>query len=502
MRKKEIGQAFILVLILLGIGALLVVPSLRLTGTSLTSSQIVERQTKGLYAADAAQEYILWKLLYAGFGGEFEYDGQEIKYNFDVCDVPVAVSIVMRAEEGKGGTTLATEDKIKPTKEVTPSYVDARREELYTYTIILDYISDINEDNPKVYLDAIYDLPPGDFGAGAYEGPTELSLDGGVTWEVIPDPDTSKLGSKGYLKWPADYDKDTSAGAFSSHPEFYGIEDFEVREVKKLRFKMRGTLADDQVHCNWVILKMENGINTLSGPQAPIKVGGDPDIPGVCEDDQVLELFKTSNPEIIQPGVPTFVDYTISITNMYTRTHNIKEITDYLPPGFEYVELVSSEMVDTEGQSEDIQILELDPLDPLEPGRSNPENDISELNINEVTRLQLRWRTQKFPNQNDISIASNDTLKLTFRALATKDVSGSYYNEVIVLLKDVGLGPLSSGLEAAGVLAAEFGNNYSWLTGAVIVPAYDTSSEAEGITINANFALVPGGITITSWGVR
>ncbi|GAI49279.1 unnamed protein product, partial [marine sediment metagenome] len=231
--------------------------------------------------------------------------------------------------------------------------------------------------------DAIYDLPPGDFGAGAYEGPTELSLDGGVTWEVVPGPDWDH--AKGYLKWPTDYNKDTGEGAFSSHPEFYGIEDFEVREVKKLRFKMRGTLADDNVHCNWVILKMEDGTNTLSGPQAPIKVGGNPDIPGVCEDDQVLAVSKTSNPKIIQPGVPTPVDYTISITNMYTRTHNIQEITDYLPPGFEYVKLLDSEIVfiDEEGIEhwiEDIQILELDPLNPLDP--DNPLNDISIIDVN------------------------------------------------------------------------------------------------------------------------
>jgi len=47
----------------------------------------------------------------------------------------------------------------------------------------------------------------------------------------------------------------------------------------------------------------------------------------------------------------------------------------------------------------------------------------------------------------------------------------------------------------------DFNTTYSWNTGAVIVPAYDTSSESEGITINANMALILGGITITSWGV-
>ncbi len=487
--RKQAGQAFILVLILLAIGALLVVPSLRLTGVALMGTPLVERQIKGLYAADAAQEYILWKLAYDGLGAQFTEDGQSAHYDFYVCDVPVGVHVVMRATEGKGGITLATDDVIKPTKEVTPSYVDVKREELYTYTISLDHLSS----DTSVKLDAIYDIPPGGFGAGAYqEGTSQLSLDGGP-WLDIPDPEWN--AAKGYLKWPADYEWDpVVTGAFSSHPEFLGIQDFEVREVKKLRFQMRGTLADNDVHCNWVVLKMEDGTNTLSGPQAPIKVGGDPDIPGVCEDSSVMAVTKESEPNIIQPGVATPIVYTISITNMYTQTRSITEITDYLPPDFEYVEIISSELLNP---SEECQILELDPLDPLD--LDNPDNDISLIDKNGVVRPQLRWRTQKFPLGNDISIASDQTLKLTFRAIATKDVSGTYYNEVIVLLKETGI---SSAFEEAGVLPGEYGSNYSWLTGAVIVPAYDTSSEAEGITINTNMALILGGITITSWQVR
>ncbi|MEE8619082.1 MAG: hypothetical protein V3S84_03030 [Dehalococcoidales bacterium] len=41
-----------------------------------------------------------------------------------------------------------------------------------------------------------------------------------------------------------------------------------------------------------------------------------------------------------------------------------------------------------------------------------------------------------------------------------------------------------------GITADDFNFDYSWTTGAVIVPAYDSSSEAEGITINANMALI------------
>ena len=73
--KREGGQAFILVLILLTIGALLIVPTLRLTYTSLKSSQIVGGQARALYAADAAQEYVVWKLRYDEYASLFTENG-------------------------------------------------------------------------------------------------------------------------------------------------------------------------------------------------------------------------------------------------------------------------------------------------------------------------------------------------------------------------------------------------------------------------------------------
>jgi len=469
--RKQAGQALILVLIVLAIGAVLVVPSLRLTSTALMGTPTVERHTKGLYAADAATEYILWKLAYDDLGQDFTEDGQTANFSFNVCDVPVSATIVMRATEGEGGTTLATDDKIKPTKTVEHQYlpdpVPDKRLETYTYTIKLDHLSSDN----SVGLDAIYDLPPE--GINEYIGPTELRVDGGE-WMTVPGPDTSQLGSKGYIKWPADYEWDpVVVNPFTSDGSdgFYGMRDFEVRQVKELRFQMRGRLGNNSVHCNWVVLKMEDGTNTLSGPQAPITVGN-PDNPGECVDSSVVTVAKESEPEIIQPGIETDIKYTISITNNYTQTRFIEEITDYLPPGFEYLGPVS--------------------------GITNEDPQVSLETIHGIERYQLRWTTAEFPGDSDITIASGETLTLILWAKATKDVSGSYYNEIIVILKGSGLPP---GFGDVGVLPAEYGSNYSWNTGAVIVPAYDTSSDAEGITINSNMALILGGITITSWQV-
>ena len=490
MRKKEAGQAFILVLIILAIGALLVVPALNLSYTELKTSQIVGGKTRKLYAVNAAQEWMLWNLTQPGFGDDFIM-GEKNVYPIDVCGTPVIVTIVLQAKEGLGGLTLVTDDVIKPTKTVLPNWVANKANYEYWYTINLEQLSA----NTTQGLDAIYDLPPG--GITDYIGPTQLSLDGGVTWRDVPDPDTSQLVSKGYLKWPANYDLESGDGAFSSNSGdpnyFYGIRDFEVREVKELRFLVRGSLGTG-VHCNWVVLKPWN---TLSGPQAPIKVGGDPDVPGECVDHSVLEVTKEADPPIILPGVVQRISYSVNITNMYTQTRNINEIRDFLPSGFNYIELISSEM---ENPTEAIQILELDPLPPLgDPERYNPENDISELNIQGVTRLQLRWRTQKFPLQNEIDIKSGQSLILRFLAETTVEISGSYYNEVIVLLRETGLPP---GFSDVGVDITDYVSNYSWNTGTVLVPYYDSRAEADGETIDVNFGITGDGVIISSWQIR
>jgi len=471
MRKRQGGQAFILVLILLAIGAMLLVPSLSFASTSLKNSQIAVNKTRALYAANAGQEWVLWSLTQPGFTNDLP-EGVPVPFDIDVCGTHVDITIVMLALEGQGGLTLATDDVIKPTKTVEPDWVPDKALYNYTYTISLEQLSGDNSQG----LDAIYDLPPG--GINDYIGPSEVFIDG--EWHEVPDPYWNS--ASGYLVWPADYDWETETGAFSSDPGspnyFYGIRDFDVREVKKLRFTVRGRLNNNEVHCNWVVLKPWN---TVSGPQAPINVGT-PDDPGLCDDHSVLEVTKESSPSIILPGVVQEVTYTISITNMYTQTRNIETIIDYLPPGFVYVELISSEM---ENPSEPIVILE-------------PE--VTPQTINDIERQEVLWTQEKFPGGNDISIASNQILKLTFTAQTTQDVSGSYYNEVIIILRETGI---PSGFSAIGVSPGEYGSNYSWNTGAVMVPYYDSEVDADGTTIDSNLSIIDGGAgaIFTSWQV-
>lgn len=62
LKNKESGQALIMALILLGLGSLLVVPTLNLAGVSLKYHHVIEGNTLETYAADSGVEYALCKL--------------------------------------------------------------------------------------------------------------------------------------------------------------------------------------------------------------------------------------------------------------------------------------------------------------------------------------------------------------------------------------------------------------------------------------------------------
>jgi hypothetical protein len=452
MKKREAGHAFILVLIILAIGSLLIVPALRLTGSSLKSSEVVNREVEAMYAADGAQEYVLWKLLYDGLGSNFTYDGDNVTFPCNVCGREVDILLIMRAVASEGGITLATDDTIRPMKSVTPDTVPNNVFQTFTYTIRLEQLSDNNTQG----LDVIYDILPKGFGTDPYiAGSSYFRVEDGE-WESISDPSVTVVQNQVRLRWPA-------SGNFTSP-----IRDFEVRQVKELKFQVAALLPKNSVHCNWAVLKPWD---TISGPQAPIDVGS-PANPGFCNEDGLLTVTKFSDPEIIQPGVEADVKYTVNITNLDGFTHHIEEITDYLPAGFTYTDNSTSGLT-----------------------TSNPQQSLE--NINDVDRWKLLWTIDEFPGGNTVAIASGETLTMTFWITTTKDVSGSYYNEVTVL-SDV---PVPKIFSDIGIFEGEYFISYSWNTGAVIVPAYDSQADADEVLIDANMALILGGIAITSWQI-
>ncbi len=474
MRKKQAGQAFILVLIVLAIGAVLVVPSLRLTGTILGSTQTITGRSRGLYAATAAQEQVMWMLYHGTLVTDLPNDGDSIDFTVDVCGTSVGVSVVMRAVELEGGVNLATEHTIMPTKTVSPDHADSNSDDgPYTYTITLDQVS---SDTTRG-LDAVYDILSSEFkekAVNAYIWNSGQISEDGITWETI----NPSFPSSSLLRWPAE-------GSFGEP-----FRTFTPGQVKYLRFSLESTFNhNDEVVSNWVVLKVgdgvdpENDVFTLSGPQAFIIVGNPVDEFGEplsvpTDAGGVFEVYKSTDPEplVIPPLQATPVEYTVHITNMDNNQNFVTRIEDYLPPGFSYVTGSTNSNI-TDNQ------------DPHPPQL---------VNRNGVDRYLLLWDSVQLGSAG-YKIEPGEEATLTFTALAEQGVSGNYYNEVIVLPKNFPDPVAFNYID--GFPDSGYGETYSWNTGVVIVPAYDSETDAEGVTIDTNLALGPDGVSIISWHV-
>ncbi len=477
MRKGQSGQAFILVLILLAIGSLLVVPSLRLTNTELQSSQIIERRTRALYAASAAQEWVLWALTDPSYVANMDM-GVPREEQIDVCGITVDISIVMLAVEGKGGVALATDNTIKPTKKVEvegyPEWSNPEDGSVnvpndysgpYTYTIKLDQLSTDTSEG----LDCVYDILPK--GLNYVPNSSRIRVDGGEWTTDIGEPSEDTTGGQTRLRWPY-------SGFFTSP-----MRDFGVRQVKEIEFQATDSLSPKNTKFyNWVLLKLGE-TNTLSGPIAPIILGN-----GAGSQGGLLEVSKESDTPIILPGVETVVEYTVEITNLSGATQQIQSLTDYLPPGFEYCTIDPPE-------PEPYAVYHPDSTLPSGITTSNPDEITILTTEGEEDRYRLYWTFSPA-----VPINADETLYLTFWARATKEVSGSYYNEVTVE-PDAQLPGIFTPPDMT-VTEADYNNNYSWTTGAIMVPAFDSEANADGTIIDTNLALVEGGVSFSSWKIR
>jgi hypothetical protein len=119
-------------------------------------------------------------------------------------------------------------------------------------------------------------------------------------------------------------------------------------------------------------------------------------------------------------------------------------------------------------------------------------------NINGVLRQHVWWDKDPQLGPNGWRIEAGANVTMTFRVLATQGVSGSYYNEVFVF--DQGGASMPSIFEDIGIVGGY--STYSWNSGTVIVPAYDSETSSEGENVTVNFGLDPGGVTINSWIIK
>ena len=479
MLKNERGQLLIITLIILAIGSVLIVPVLRLNQTALRLSSIVTTQNKGIFAADSAQTIAMWKLLRGGLTDNMTLDGDKVNFTVTTCDIIANVSVTMRAVENESGVVLSADYTMLPMKTVSPSYMD---KSISNFT--LEYIIELKQvsSNNTASLEYIYDiLPKGLFSGNSLDDYYELgssytSLDG-TNWTSIPDPSSvdSGYGGQVRLRWPA-------SGNFTDT----AFKEIGVAASHYLKFN---ALADspnqNTVHCNWAVIQVGE-IPTPSGPQAAVLVG-DPDLdPDLCSADGVFNVWKTSFPEIIPPLVETAVTYTVYITNTSNNVQRIGRIEDVLPPGFTYLPEAAYII---KGDGDNLTILQ---------GYS------ANSTYNGIVRQSAWWQNGQEADGDQLTnngwqMAGGENITLTFRALATQGVSGSYFNEVFVT--DIGGTGVSSIFTDIGLEGGSY-STYSWNSGTVIVPAYDSETTSGGENITANSGLDINGITINSWQVK
>jgi len=410
---------------------------------------------------------------------ELPHNGDSKTFTVNVCGTSANVSVIMRAVELKQGAILATEHTIMPTKTVNtgyslpptyplPDYVPNKDiSGPFTYTIAVTQESTNNTEG----LDRIYDIISTGFKAGnVYKsGSSEIS-DDGINWTPFDNPLEEKVGDNQRLRWP---NPATYGSADFSSP----FHDFQPGQTKYLRFKIQKAFKSDPiVVSNWVMLKVGN-VLTLSGPQAPIWVK-DHSLPASYGDTGAFAVTKTVIPTVIPPRQSTPVTYTVTIINTdKTRENFVTGIEDYLPPGFVYHGSTTTVMTT--------------------PPNQGPS--LHDVTPNGVPRQLLVWDSTQLTSSG-YKISPGGSATLTFTALAEQGISGNYYNEVILTPKGY---PAPSAFNITDPpLYGTYSQTYSWNTGIVIVPAYDSEADAEGVTIDTNLGIQQYNVGIYSWDVR
>ena len=107
--KRELGQAFVLVLILLAVGGLLIVPFLQIVSTTVKSRQMYGQFINEDYAADAAIEYGMWRLKYEpGFAASLPPGQESEPFYVTLNGVTASTTVIAQAPPGQlSGQDLA-----------------------------------------------------------------------------------------------------------------------------------------------------------------------------------------------------------------------------------------------------------------------------------------------------------------------------------------------------------------------------------------------------------
>jgi len=426
--KRECGQAFILVLILLSVGALVIVPTLRLSSDTLKSSQVYVQFSNEDYAADAATEYGLWRLNWeTGYASSLPIGVESPPFYITLNGVTANTTITPQATPGDelGGQDLM-KDKIhyQVVKGVSPQTANVSEPKEFLYTVNIRCY-DPDAANPAVYLEEIID----NLASGLEYVPASTGWDE-EEWGIAPFEPEAKWKDKDAeqfweLKWKF---KDSSPPL----PSNEGVE-FEYGETKSMSFRASTDGLDEGVYGNDIEVKPSE--KNLGAFQAPIIVG-DPEYIEVPRG--FLDISKTVDKEIIYPNEPTTVTYTVTLTNVDVVPVLIKELTDWLPssgiddkdsPGvFRYVDNSTTANI----THVDLTTTEV-PLPDTYPDAKNILEEKWKGGLDEL-RWELKWKLENHEDArfDPIMLQPGEVVAMMFSANATLEASGIYFDEFLV----------------------------------------------------------------------
>ncbi len=443
MLKRQRGQAFILVLILLAVGGLLIMPALNLASTGLKSRMVQHTNLMEYYAADGAQEYSLWLLTDPEFVADLinSEDGEVGPFYIVLNRVQAEYSITWQiAEDAAPSGAPLTDDRYRITVVVTPDNVpvpDTYTE--FTYTITLQYMQ---PEVPTEPLEQLQVTVPSGFTYRA----------GSVSGLVGLEPSQTGSFNTGYT-YTWNFDPAIS---------------FDYWEEKVMGFEAYATPSE-------LTYYTEVGVRTSiprgsTGPTAPIVVGNPPEV-GIPR----LAVTKTVDPEIVSPTDPdnpvgTLLTYTISLKNQSSvDAIVVQKIEDILPVDFIYLPMGAGGVVSGSVFTRFGEV----PFDPQKWTLVEVDDGIY--------RHDLEW---SFTPTGNLYVLPGETLTLNFQAIGYVYASGTYANELWVT--------------APG---AQVGQEYSWPTGGVIVPQFDIDSGSGSTTLKVVTELSGGSHRIKSWQV-
>ncbi|MFC1908027.1 hypothetical protein ACFLWD_01265 [Chloroflexota bacterium] len=173
--KSEKGQALPIVLVLLVIGGLIIAPSLNYASTSLKAGQVVKENVRGIYAADAGIEHVLWHLK------KFEEPPEALPVNINGMEVVMGADDLGNFALSLGGFEETGGHYEYLTVEGDMVWVEEEEAYLYTITINLQVPDTIKLGDVGVRLPVGYEYELGsaaDFAGNLSTGePTTDTLD-------------------------------------------------------------------------------------------------------------------------------------------------------------------------------------------------------------------------------------------------------------------------------------------------------------------------------------